>query len=817
MWGQLRKGIGESVLSKIGEVVAPPPDYDEDEYDSASSYEEEGEEEYIDYVDYDDDDDKDEGDYENDDDNEYNNEVKVYKEEEEGEVEVYKEEEDEEDEEEEAEVHEEEEEEEDEELYKDDEVDDNCMNDDDYNGVEEGEKDEDYSKDKRNKECTQMDGEMYEKERGDQDAKEYAVKKDEPRGNIMDNCQNDNDNIEKFLSAASVESENWKDDMKHVEDVQYRRDSWQEESHDSVSEKTTAVHNHENEHPSGDVLEATKLDYQAQQENMVENIQHDDSQEPLENVDDTTPEQMERVKSNHESNRKVAPIEDNLTYTAEEEKFKNLKELLAMKDNQIKELERAQKTYKAEMERRFSLDTEQWNCKLKEMTKELKNKEAEIELNRQHLEDYKLLVQEQHTNEVEQLRTAANRAMLELNERTNEVTKLQQHLEDVQSEIENRHESELLKLEQLLKMTKNENEKKSEEIQKLQSTAEELRQSLKSKQKELDEVDNEADELHQLVEDLEASNGKLKERVAQLENDSKDALGLHIEMQLLKEERDREALKASTLQESKESNQAVLTAELNAARAEVLDLEQRLTALQADLDVARADKDRAIMASSNLQRAMEAFESEREAEIEILEESRKSSEEAILAAHDLALQALKKDNDRIIEEMQIASNKAITNMMEEIKDMERKQEEYLRENVNLRRSLDEAIQRLHSKEEDVIDRSLMKNILLDWHSKSGKAKREVLSVMSSVLHFTEEEKVKCGLTESQHTISKVVGTLAPPLNPAAKSVEELDGDNIREKWVSFLLAECGDSPQRRKASTAATQKRNQRSTEATAI
>lgn len=51
MWGQLRKGIGESVLSKIGEVVAPPPDDDDDEYDSGSSYEEE----YIDDNDDDDD------------------------------------------------------------------------------------------------------------------------------------------------------------------------------------------------------------------------------------------------------------------------------------------------------------------------------------------------------------------------------------------------------------------------------------------------------------------------------------------------------------------------------------------------------------------------------------------------------------------------------------------------------------------------------------------------------------------------------------------------------------------------------------------
>eukprot|EP01083_Nonionella_stella_P215352 775136_1 len=157
---------------------------------------------------------------------------------------------------------------------------------------------------------------------------------------------------------------------------------------------------------------------------------------------------------------------------------------------------------------------------------------------------------------------------------------------------------------------------------------------------------------------------------------------------------------------------------------------------------------------------------------------------------------MRQENEAAMKEVQIASNNAIQNMMTELQLTEQKVEEYMKETINLRRSLDEAIHRLQTNQEDVIDRSLMKNILLDWHSKSGKARRDVMVVVASVLHFSEVDKDKCGIGEGSSTIGKVVDVVAPPLTPAAKKAEELDGDNIREKWVNFLLAECGDSPQK---------------------
>lgn len=112
--------------------------------------------------------------------------------------------------------------------------------------------------------------------------------------------------------------------------------------------------------------------------------------------------------------------------------------------------------------------------------------------------------------------------------------------------------------------------------------------------------------------------------------------------------------------------------------------------------------------------------------------------------------------------------------------------------MTLRSSLDEAIQRLQMSQEDVIDRSLMKNILLDWHQRRGQSKQQVLELMASVLHFTEEEKSKVHIGESG-TLGKVMGAVAAPLPPAALNVDKLEGDNVREKWVNFLLAETGEN------------------------
>lgn len=259
---------------------------------------------------------------------------------------------------------------------------------------------------------------------------------------------------------------------------------------------------------------------------------------------------------------------------------------------------------------------------------------------------------------------------------------------------------------------------------------------------------------------------------------------------MLKEDYQREKAKKNSVTASAESNTAQLEGERDEALAEVHDLQQQLGAALADVEVARSDTNRVMTGNNNLQSALEAFQSEREAELSMLEEQRVESEEATAAAHAMALQATREANEAQVRETQQAADAAIKNTMDEVKQLEAQLETYRSDNVQMRRSLDEAINRLQTSQEDVIDRTLMKNILLDWLTKTGsKEKKPILAVMGSLLHFTEEEKEKVHIDEGHHALEKFMDSVAAPLPPAKADMEHLDGDNVREQWVNFLLAE----------------------------
>ncbi len=260
---------------------------------------------------------------------------------------------------------------------------------------------------------------------------------------------------------------------------------------------------------------------------------------------------------------------------------------------------------------------------------------------------------------------------------------------------------------------------------------------------------------------------------------------------MVKEAYERERALTHSAAQSLESNHAQAEAERDAAMAEMKNLQQQLAAALADVNVSRSDAERIMMANSNLQNALEAFQSEREAEIALLEDQRRAAEEASAAANAAALDAMREANEARMKEVSIAADKAIRNVMEEVNQLERRVENYRKENVQLRRSLDEAIHQLQMNQEDVIDRTLMKNILLDWFAmKEREKKRQVLEMMVSMLHFTEDEKEKVHIFAGTGAFGKVVGAMAAPLPHAA--VDHLDGDTVSEKWVNFLLAETED-------------------------
>ena len=143
---------------------------------------------------------------------------------------------------------------------------------------------------------------------------------------------------------------------------------------------------------------------------------------------------------------------------------------------------------------------------------------------------------------------------------------------------------------------------------------------------------------------------------------------------MLKEARDRERAHRETAAVNAESSQAELEAERDAALSTARDLERQLTATLADLEIARADTERVMMANVNLQCAIEAFQSEREAEMSLLNGQRVADEEAAAAAHAAAIEALHQVNDARMREVQMAADVAIKNIMGEVQGLQEKLE-----------------------------------------------------------------------------------------------------------------------------------------------
>ena len=189
-------------------------------------------------------------------------------------------------------------------------------------------------------------------------------------------------------------------------------------------------------------------------------------------------------------------------------------------------------------------------------------------------------------------------------------------------------------------------------------------------EEEMDELHHENEELHAQVEKLQKENDEIKEKLTKTADDSEKLGGLKMELQMLEEERSREKAKLESAVEGTKENHAQVISERNESKAHSRDLEQLLAAAQADLELANTDRDRALLANENLQRALEDFQSERDAEIALLTEQHKSAEEAIAAAHSASLDAMKQKNEQDMRDIQYATDRSIQNQLTEMDKME---------------------------------------------------------------------------------------------------------------------------------------------------
>ena len=331
-----------------------------------------------------------------------------------------------------------------------------------------------------------------------------------------------------------------------------------------------------------------------------------------------------------------------------------------------------------------------------------------------------------------------------------------------------------------------------EKVKLLESTMNERQEGADEAEQELEELQTENEELQDKMDQLQGVCFDHQRKIAILEDEAAKLGPLQMELTLVREERDRERAKNQSVAQSTMTSHSVLESERDSAVAEVRGLKQELAAAFADLDVLRADRARLLTANNNLQAALEAFQDERHAEMKIMEEQRLESEAAIYAAHAAAVEIIQQTHAEDIRRVHVVAEQATKEALEQRDDITVTLKKLQAEHFQTRRSLDEAIHRLQTSQEDVIDRTLMKNILLEWCMMKEKEKRQqVLELMASLLHFTDEEKESVHLThlDIDSMRSKVVGAIAAPLPPSKAILEQLEGENVSEKWISFLMAE----------------------------
>lgn len=218
-------------------------------------------------------------------------------------------------------------------------------------------------------------------------------------------------------------------------------------------------------------------------------------------------------------------------------------------------------------------------------------------------------------------------------------------------------------------------------INKYESVLENLRnqnasqnKTLKKYKEELGDLKSNNSDMRNRISKLQSQNLSYEKQIEEAEEQQEQAQGLHIELQLLKEETARNQLVHQNATESNFGTLQKITSERDEFRSLAQSLQQQLDGTLADLDLVKNDLNRTLTSRMNLQDALEAFQNERDSEIQILEEQRIEKENVLIAANEAKIQAVKEENNRIMSQVQHASDMAVKNAMEDISTLEQKEE-----------------------------------------------------------------------------------------------------------------------------------------------
>mmetsp|Transcript_31912 Transcript_31912/g.77766 ORF Transcript_31912/g.77766 Transcript_31912/m.77766 type:complete len:1081 (-) Transcript_31912:172-3414(-) len=285
------------------------------------------------------------------------------------------------------------------------------------------------------------------------------------------------------------------------------------------------------------------------------------------------------------------------------------------------------------------------------------------------------------------------------------------------------------------------------------------------------------------------------------------------------EERDREL--NETYAELKDANARVANMEENGIIAEAEGdeaLESELAALrqrlqEADERVRELEDEIATMGSlasdfAGLQRRFDQQKKENERMSSALqtmqttiEQMEKDAEEGSKSAKQqkdeakVALKTAEEAKERIsrLQEQLNQSEAKVTRVGRELTGTQRYVLKLESENSALRKGYEKMMQKLRelSSEGNMVDRRLVVKLIVTYFQQGYS--NDVLDLMSRMLHFTEEEKIKVGLgsTVLGRTLNGVSSWLSSMATMEGENEGKgnLDDKNLADLWVDFLMQE----------------------------
>ena len=196
------------------------------------------------------------------------------------------------------------------------------------------------------------------------------------------------------------------------------------------------------------------------------------------------------------------------------------------------------------------------------------------------------------------------------------------------------------------------------------------KETIDKQENQIKELKEENDELEDHIHEIQDEQEAFEEKIQALEEEKTKLHGLQMELHLLKEARDRDRIQIQSTADSASSNVTKICAERDEERSKAHSAQQQLEAAHADLQIMRSDLERLTLSNANLQQALEAFQYERDAELELLEQQRKDADLVLQAAHDAKITAMIQENEARMREVQMAADMAVKHSMQEIQEFE---------------------------------------------------------------------------------------------------------------------------------------------------